>query len=176
LSLLGSSGTHRTILECRGRIRTARTRGRVKRDYTRGAITAEDWHDLRPDLEMQLAAAVGELEQLREQSRATDTTHLASDAEQQVLEHLAAIRASIQSQVAGSATSLDSIRATLQRLFQRFESPYRRICRPHRCNRARRGCEDRRRGRRSDPASHSAPADRREATSGVPWWYENGSG
>jgi DNA invertase Pin-like site-specific DNA recombinase len=92
---------------------------RVKRDYTRGAISAEDWSELRPDLESESAGAVAELARLRDQERDVLGWAESRDAEAETLRKLAQIRSAIAGEVK-DAEGVDAVRAALLRLFERF--------------------------------------------------------
>jgi site-specific DNA recombinase len=88
---------------------------RVRRDYTRGAISAEDWSDLRPDLEEELRAAVGALTLLKKQEAAVLAAANVGDVEKRVSELKEALAADVQ-----DAESVEAVRAALQRIYSKF--------------------------------------------------------
>lgn len=94
---------------------------RVRGDYTAGEITAAEWRELRPDLESSLAAATAEREQLQRQvdAAAADTSTLA-ELDSAAVKMLASVRDEIAGEVT-SASGIESVRASLSRLFDRFE-------------------------------------------------------
>lgn len=93
---------------------------RVRRDYTHGQLTAAEWRELRTDLESERVAADAEAERLRKQVVATEESAAVSDAEAELLQHLAGIRAAIAGEVS-SAAGVDAVRSALLRLFDGFK-------------------------------------------------------
>jgi DNA invertase Pin-like site-specific DNA recombinase len=92
---------------------------RVRGDYKRGALPVDDWLTFKAELESELAGAVAERDRLAEQLAEAEAGTKISDAEQEVLERLAAIRAAIAGRVAAT-DGVDAVRATLLGLFDSF--------------------------------------------------------
>jgi DNA invertase Pin-like site-specific DNA recombinase len=92
---------------------------RVKRDYTNGELSAAEWRELRSELEPEAAAAKAEAERLREQAHAAEAGTAVDEAEAEVLEQLARIRAAVAGHV-NDAAGPEAVRATLLRLFDHF--------------------------------------------------------
>jgi DNA invertase Pin-like site-specific DNA recombinase len=92
---------------------------KVKRDYTHGDLTASEWRGLRTELEPEAAAAKAETERLREQVKAVTDDAALGDAEGEVLRQLSRIRSAVAGEIT-EASDVDSVRAALHRLFDRF--------------------------------------------------------
>ncbi len=92
---------------------------RVRRDYTDGKISAEDWHSLRGELEPELSAAEASLAQHEARESAAEDDAASRDVEAQTLEQLARVRAAVAGQVS-SAEDVDALRAALTELFSTF--------------------------------------------------------
>jgi hypothetical protein len=95
---------------------------RVKRDYTRGAITADELHELRPELVEKHRGAQAEVQRLRDQEREVTSWGEFEDTESEVLQMLqmlTTIRRAIAGEVRDSE-GIDAVRAALSRLFERF--------------------------------------------------------
>ena len=93
---------------------------RVRRDYTRGRITADEWHALKTDLERDHAVAQTRLAALRQ--READVLAASADekgAEDAVAARLASIQAAVAGEISGGR-DLDAVRAALGRMFQAF--------------------------------------------------------
>jgi DNA invertase Pin-like site-specific DNA recombinase len=90
---------------------------RIRADYTRGAITAEDWEGFRTELTEAREAALREVEQLtaRTQELTTEVETLNVDGE--VAVRLAALREAVAGEVTG-AEGLAAVRAALRRCFE----------------------------------------------------------
>jgi hypothetical protein len=58
---------------------------RVKRDYTRGAIAADEWHELRPELIEEHEGAQAEVQRLRDQEQEVECWGELEDAEAETL-------------------------------------------------------------------------------------------
>jgi DNA invertase Pin-like site-specific DNA recombinase len=102
------------------RVETAHER--IEGDYIAGKITAEQWAGLQAKLADQIAAARGQVEQHERQRQAISDQIAAFDAEQEVYEQLAAIRAQLAGEARhASEQSLPALRMTLHRLFAGFE-------------------------------------------------------
>lgn len=99
--------------------KTADRLARVRRDYTDGQITAADWHSLRTELEAEQAAAQAQADQLTAQRDELAQSTAAIDAETQLVQRLAGIRATIAGKING-AQDLDAVRAALRQTFQGF--------------------------------------------------------
>jgi hypothetical protein len=92
---------------------------KVKRDYTHGDLSAAEWRELRADLEPEAEAADAEAERLRVQVAEAESGAAMTDAEAEVLEKLASIRAAVAGEVKDSE-GVAAVRATLMRLFEGF--------------------------------------------------------
>ena len=94
---------------------------RIKRDYKDGKLTVAEWHEFRDELEPERDAALAEATQHAERERELASSRAVEDAEAEVLQRLAEIRAAIAHDVA-SQESLQSIRAVpaLLTLFSGF--------------------------------------------------------
>jgi site-specific DNA recombinase len=90
---------------------------RVRRDYTTGAITAADWRELRAELEAEREAAAAALERARAPAEQLDSGAMPGDAEQALLDHLAALKAAVSGQ-AGAAPDLAALRNVIGDLFE----------------------------------------------------------
>lgn len=83
---------------------------RVRRDYMRGAITAEDWLDLRPRLEEELEAASAALEPL-------SAAEAAPDPQDTIPAAMTALEV-VQASLAGG--NLPAVRGAIEQLFESF--------------------------------------------------------
>jgi site-specific DNA recombinase len=92
---------------------------RIRRDYTDGRITAEDWHEFRGELRAERDAARAEADRLAAQQREVEAWGELRDAEADTLERLSEIRALIAGEVR-DASGLDAVRAALTRTFDKF--------------------------------------------------------
>jgi site-specific DNA recombinase len=92
---------------------------RVRRDYLRGALTAEQWHDFEAELEPERRAAAAALERLQANADEIRAENLLNDAETETLTALQQIRATLVGTVTGSA-DLPAARRALQRVFESF--------------------------------------------------------
>ena len=92
---------------------------RVKRDYANGDLTAAEWRELRADFEPEREAAEGAVQRLRKQLAATEESAAVADAEAELVEQIAAIRAAVAGEVTDAA-SVQAVRAALLRLFDGF--------------------------------------------------------
>jgi DNA invertase Pin-like site-specific DNA recombinase len=92
---------------------------KVKRDYTHGDLNIAEWHELRGELEPEATAAKAEAERLREQLVAAESGAAIDDAEAEVMEQLAQLRAAVAGDVK-AAEGVEAVRAVLRRLFDRF--------------------------------------------------------
>jgi DNA invertase Pin-like site-specific DNA recombinase len=98
---------------------TAANLARVRADYKAGDISAEDWRELRGELDAELAAANAEAERMAERLERAESESSLTDLEAEVIERLAEIRAA----VAGEVTNTDGAaeaRAALMKLFDGF--------------------------------------------------------
>lgn len=111
----------RSILESAERAaqRAEEALARVRSDYKRGALPVDDWLTFKAELESELSGAAAERDRLAEQLAEAEAGTEITDAEQEVLERLTAIRAAIAGRVAG-AEGVDAVRATLLGLFDSF--------------------------------------------------------
>lgn len=92
---------------------------RVRRDYQRGVIEAEDWAEQRPQLREERDAARAEASRLAASLEAAAKEDALLDAEQETYELLADVRRAIAGEV-NDAAGVDAVRAALSRLFDRF--------------------------------------------------------
>jgi site-specific DNA recombinase len=90
--------------------------GRVKRDYTTGAITAAEWRELRADLDAELAGAQEAVEQARSRVEQISEAGTATDAEEALLAQLADLKALVSGTV-GQARDVESLRTVIRQLF-----------------------------------------------------------
>lgn len=97
---------------------TARLK-KVKRDYTHGELTAAEWKELRVELEPETAAAEAEVKRLREQLVSAESGVALGDAESELIEQLAQLRAAVAGEVS-AGEDVDAVRAVLMRLFDHF--------------------------------------------------------
>jgi hypothetical protein len=91
----------------------------VKRDYTCGAIAADEWHELRPELIEEHEGAQAEVQRLRDQEQEVEGWGELEDAEAETLRLLSGVRRAIAGEVR-DAEGIDAVRAALSRLFERF--------------------------------------------------------
>jgi site-specific DNA recombinase len=92
---------------------------RVKRDYMNDELTAAEWREFRGELEPEAEAATAEAERLRKQVAAAESGAAVDDAEAEVMEQLARLRAAVAGDVS-AAEGVEAVRAVLRRLFDRF--------------------------------------------------------
>lgn len=92
---------------------------KVKRDYTHGELTATEWRELRAELEPEAVAAEAEAERLRAQLTGAESSAMLGDAETELVEQLAQLRAAVAGQVS-AGEDIDAVRAVLMRLFDHF--------------------------------------------------------
>jgi site-specific DNA recombinase len=107
----------------RAEAKAAESLKRVRSDYTAGDISAAEWREeFRPELESALKATLGKRAQLEGQVAvsAAEAKAVTELADSSAIRGLANVRAEIAGQVAGSS-GIDSVRASLGMLFERFE-------------------------------------------------------
>jgi hypothetical protein len=92
---------------------------KINRDYSHGELGAADWQHFRSELEPEAEAAEAEAERLRAQVAAAQSGAVLDDAEAEVTEQLAQLRAAIAGDV-NAAEGVEAVRAVLRRLFERF--------------------------------------------------------
>ncbi len=93
---------------------------RVRRDYTRGAITAEQWGELRAELESEAEAARANAEQLRGQAELVSVEVDAAQVEVELLTRFAAMIQVVDGNEDDPET-VASLRAALGTLFSRVD-------------------------------------------------------
>lgn len=86
-----------------------------------GTLTVGDWRDVRDALTQDLAASTAQIAQYDQQRQALRTEVEQLDAESVVLREMTALRAMIAGEAQQNSGSVDAFRATLRRLFGRFE-------------------------------------------------------
>ena len=117
-------GEAKTLLKsAEGQAREAKARlSKINRDYSHGDLTADEWRRFCEDLEPEDVAARAEVERLRKQVTATESSAAGNEAEAEVIEQLAELRAAIAGDV-NAAEGIEAVRAVLQRLFEGFLIP-----------------------------------------------------
>jgi site-specific DNA recombinase len=94
---------------------------RVQQQFKAGDISAAEWRELKAEMAAELKLATDAREQLERNAATTSAQALTvAEADSAAVELLASIRREIASDVAG-AVGLDAVRASLSRLFDRFE-------------------------------------------------------
>jgi DNA invertase Pin-like site-specific DNA recombinase len=93
---------------------------RVRDHYREGRIDAETWAEERADLTAAVDGAQAALAQAQANAARLEQEGPAGDAEQELFEQLAAIRAAVADGV-GSAPSLNALRNTIAALFERVQ-------------------------------------------------------
>jgi site-specific DNA recombinase len=106
---------HASLEAQRARERLAR----VKRDYTDGALTVDEWRCFEVELVPQLDAAVAAEEQLRAQRDRSAEDAVLRDVEAEVLMRLAEIRAAVEG-CSDEVENVGALRAALRTLFAAF--------------------------------------------------------
>jgi Recombinase zinc beta ribbon domain len=97
----------------------AESLSRIRADYRRGAIRAEDWADLRGELDDSRRAAAAQVDRLVEQEGRAREVAITADAENETIRRLSEIRAAIAGEVT-DARGTDAVRAAICRLFDEF--------------------------------------------------------
>jgi DNA invertase Pin-like site-specific DNA recombinase len=93
---------------------------RIRSDYKRGALPADEWRDeWKPELEEELAATSAEVERLREQKSEVAGWGEVRDVEADTLRKLSDLRQAIAGEVQ-NAQGIEAVRAALSRLFEGF--------------------------------------------------------
>jgi len=91
---------------------------RVRRDYLDNRIDADEWRDLRAELEPERAAAEAKLDLLRDREQEVDADTLTRWVEEDVLARVADLRSAVVAQVV--SPDLPAVGAALTRLFEGF--------------------------------------------------------
>jgi site-specific DNA recombinase len=99
--------------------RVAEQLARIRRDYRHGALDASDWQEFRNELTAERDAARAEVTRLVESEAEIEQDAAFDDAEHELLERLAEIRASITGKI-NDAGDLDAVRAAITRVFEGF--------------------------------------------------------
>jgi site-specific DNA recombinase len=99
--------------------RAAEALTRIRRDYTEGRLSADEWRDFRDELAEEREAASAEATRLREQERQIAEGSALQDCEEEALRSLAEIRQAIVGEIR-NAEGLEAVRAALRRLFEAF--------------------------------------------------------
>jgi hypothetical protein len=89
---------------------------RVKADYRAGRISAEDWSELRAEIEADRSASEAEAAQLRRRAEEIEREAQALGVEDELAKRLAELRLAVAGEVT-SAESLEAIRSALSRVF-----------------------------------------------------------
>jgi hypothetical protein len=106
---------------------------RMRTYFREGRISPEEWHEEQAELSANLSAAKAEVARLEAKRAALDANVQQIDAEGAVVGELTAIRAMVAGQVKdGEHQGIDSFRAALRRLFERFELAQRHLRLPAR--------------------------------------------
>jgi len=114
------SETRALLTEAEGEADKARERlTRIERDYMDGELKAADWERFSERLTEELSAAEGQVARLAARLEEVEQHDAGRDLEAEVVEKLAAIRASVAGEVA-DASGADAARAAVQRLFEGF--------------------------------------------------------
>jgi len=92
---------------------------RVKRAFQDGHITPEDWAEQRAELLAEGNAASAAADRQRERETELESAVELRDAESEILQRLADLRASVVGEIRDAET-VDAVRAALQRLFAGF--------------------------------------------------------
>lgn len=93
---------------------------RVQRDYARGAMSADEWHnEYKPWLTEERDGARAELQRLTAQALEIESWSDVRDSEAETLRRLAEIRRAVAGEVR-DAEGISAVRAALPRLFERF--------------------------------------------------------
>jgi hypothetical protein len=103
----------------RAEMQAASAKQKIDRDYKYGDLAADKWNVLSAEVETEHETAAAETMRLRSREAELAERDALAEAEQHVLEHLAAIRESIAGDVSAQ-TTLDGLRATLLALFEEF--------------------------------------------------------
>ncbi|HEY3435484.1 MAG TPA: recombinase zinc beta ribbon domain-containing protein, partial [Solirubrobacterales bacterium] len=90
---------------------------RVKRDYTKGDLSASEWREFRDELSPQRDAAEAAVARL--ESQLAEVGVPLAEAEEEMIRHLADIRAAVAGEIK-DADSVAAVRAALTRLFDSF--------------------------------------------------------
>jgi hypothetical protein len=104
----------------RDQIRVVENRARIRRDYRDGLITAEEWADLKSDLEPELEAATANLERLNAQLQEREQEAESEAVDRMFADIVLDMRRSIQRHLEGH-DSLTIVRAVFARMFERIE-------------------------------------------------------
>ncbi|HWA55239.1 MAG TPA: recombinase family protein [Solirubrobacterales bacterium] len=114
------SETRALLAEAQREADKARERlARIEGDYMDGALKVADWERFNKRLTEELSAAEGQVERLASRLEEVEQHDAGRDLEVEVVEKLAAIRASVAGEVA-DASGADAARAAIQRLFEGF--------------------------------------------------------
>jgi DNA invertase Pin-like site-specific DNA recombinase len=92
---------------------------RIRRDYTRDKITAEDWSEFKEDLTQELNGARAQFSRFARQVREIEAWGGIQDAERDVLMKLTEIRQAMVGDIK-NAEGVEAVRAALLRLFEGF--------------------------------------------------------
>jgi site-specific DNA recombinase len=99
--------------------RATETVERVSRDYKRGALSAESYNHLWPEVMEELAAAEAEVERRRQRLEEIAEAFSFEDVEDDIVMRLSQLRATIAGRISDAA-GVESVRAALLELFDGF--------------------------------------------------------
>ena len=99
--------------------RASESLARVRRDYTRGALGAEDWREFRSELSAEKQAAEAEVERLQEQEAEVLAWGELKDVQADTLRKLADLRRAIGGEIQ-DAEGIEAVRVALSRMFDRL--------------------------------------------------------
>ncbi len=100
--------------------RTEESLARIRRDYSQGKITAEDWADFKTELTDGLKAAKAQVERFSAQVKEIEAWGEMRDVERDALAKLTEIRQAMAGEIS-DAEGVEAARAALLRLFEGFK-------------------------------------------------------
>jgi site-specific DNA recombinase len=122
-----ASATKRKLAEARELLQQAQQEERefearlqrVKGDYFNGDLTAEEWRELRADLEPELEAAKAETQSLERRLQGAEQGTAMAQTQSEILEALSEVREALAREIT-DAEGAAALRAVLMRLFEGF--------------------------------------------------------
>ncbi|HYJ23001.1 MAG TPA: recombinase family protein [Solirubrobacterales bacterium] len=115
------------LVEVRGLLGQAETEARraderlarVRRDYTDGKLSAEDWAEFRQEITAEREGAAAALDRLADRVTEVEAWGELADSERDTLAMLADLRSAVAGEIS-DAQSTEAVRAVLARLFDHF--------------------------------------------------------